>query len=249
MNIFHKILQFFDDLAIGKDHSKYSVTPEDEYYKSFRYEEYDEASEARLNIWYRLKRWKRPNFLMIRTEWPNDWIVLIKEENVVGMTYDNRIDWFLMMGDYPDFRVFLEKEPDNPVDPNAIKVMGSATSDQGELITKQLGYLPKETAKRLKKYENIDARPYSVLLPVEDSYYELVITIFVNRRELYHPVGNDKPICPYCSFKLEKMLVRKKACPNCKNPIFVRTRPFDRKKVLVTEEQVKEIQEQYEKSL
>lgn len=58
-------------------------------------------------------------------------------------------------------------------------------------------------------------------------------------------IGHDSPICPYCNSKLEKMPARKKKCPSCGEFIFVRTRPSDRKKILVTAEQAEQVEEQW----
>jgi len=215
--------------------------------KHFRFMEYAVGEQIPSNTWYRIQGWKRPNFLMMNTDCPTDWIVFIREEEVVGVTFDNRKDWFVLFGDYPGFKISLEREPENPVDPNAIKVIGSVTNDQGQLVEKQLGYISKDIAKVLKNYKMIDARPFSVLLPVGDGYFGLSITILLNRKELFKPIGNSEPICPYCNFNLEKMPGRKNACPNCNKPILVRTSLYDNAKVLVTEKQAEEIEEQYSK--
>jgi len=149
----------------------------------------DDKSEASLNKWYRLRRWKSPNFLRMETTWTRDWKVfsggssLSGEEEVVGVTHGNREVDFLLMGDQADFKIFLERERDNPVDPNAIKVMGSATVDEQPMI-RQMGYLSKETAKMLKDEEDIDARPYSVYLPYEDRSYGLRVRVLI-RSESY----------------------------------------------------------------
>jgi len=58
-------------------------------------------------------------------------------------------------------------------------------------------------------------------------------------------IGNLDPICPYCNSSLEKMPTRKKKCPKCGRAIYVRTRPIDRKKVLLREEQVKVIDDEW----
>lgn len=58
-------------------------------------------------------------------------------------------------------------------------------------------------------------------------------------------VGNVGPICPYCEEHLEKKPGRKKKCPYCGNYIHVRTRPSDQQRVLVTEAQAEEIEEQW----
>lgn len=60
------------------------------------------------------------------------------------------------------------------------------------------------------------------------------------------PIGNVDPICPYCGAHLEKMPERKKKCPHCGKYIFARTRPFDRKRVLIKEEQIGDVKEQWE---
>lgn len=53
--------------------------------------------------------------------------------------------------------------------------------------------------------------------------------------------------CPYCSKLLDKIPTRKSKCPYCGEYMYSRTRPSDRKKVLVTEKQTEEIEEQWAK--
>lgn len=59
------------------------------------------------------------------------------------------------------------------------------------------------------------------------------------------PVGNVGAICPHCNKLLDKKPGRKKKCPYCGEFIFVRTRPSDEQRVLVTEAQAEEIKEQW----
>lgn len=61
----------------------------------------------------------------------------------------------------------------------------------------------------------------------------------------YELLGNTDPICPYCAKALDKMPGRKKKCPNCGNYIYVRTRPSDKKRVVVTEQDASKIDEQW----
>ncbi|MFH1609813.1 MAG: hypothetical protein ABID40_04205 [Candidatus Bipolaricaulota bacterium] len=56
-------------------------------------------------------------------------------------------------------------------------------------------------------------------------------------------IGNSEPVCPYCSHRLDRMPSRKSRCPACGNHFYVRTRPADRKRVLVTEAGAAEIEE------
>lgn len=74
------------------------------------------------------------------------------------------------------------------------------------------------------------------------------IELYRYRRKAEEPpseIGNTEPICPYCSKPLAKMPAKKKKCPECGNFIFVRTRPSDNEKVLVTEAQTELIKEQW----
>jgi DNA-directed RNA polymerase subunit RPC12/RpoP len=50
-------------------------------------------------------------------------------------------------------------------------------------------------------------------------------------------IGYLESVCPHCEAHLDKRPNRKKKCPHCSEYIYVRTRPADQKKVLVTEEQ------------
>ncbi len=56
-------------------------------------------------------------------------------------------------------------------------------------------------------------------------------------------IGNAEPVCPYRNYRLDRMPSRKTRCPGCGNHLYVRTRPSDRKKVLVTEADAAEIEE------
>jgi uncharacterized Zn finger protein (UPF0148 family) len=53
------------------------------------------------------------------------------------------------------------------------------------------------------------------------------------------------PLCPYCNSPLKKVPQRKTLCPSCRQPIYVRSRPTDRTKRLVTQEQADEIEEEW----
>jgi hypothetical protein len=63
------------------------------------------------------------------------------------------------------------------------------------------------------------------------------------RQSRFAEIGNSDAICPCCGESLEKKPGRKKKCPHCGNHIYVRTRPSDGEKVLVTVAQMKVIDE------
>lgn len=73
-------------------------------------------------------------------------------------------------------------------------------------------------------------------------YDQLIDEIVAETPHKLHPIGNVDSICPYCNTELKKKPGAKKKCPECGNYIYVRTRPFDGLKVLVTEEMTKEIE-------
>ncbi|MBN2287642.1 MAG: hypothetical protein JXI43_14435 [Tissierellales bacterium] len=60
----------------------------------------------------------------------------------------------------------------------------------------------------------------------------------------FSAIGNSEPLCPYCGYHFDKMPQRKKACPNCKKVFYSRTRPLDNLKVLVTTDQLNEVERQ-----
>lgn len=134
-----------------------------------------------LNTWYRPKNWSSPNLFRMETEWSKDWKSFSRAESVIGMTRENGMAYFVLMGDQPDFQVFLERERDNPVDRYAIKVMGSATVE-GKPIKNQLGYLSKTTASLLAYEKELEAKPRLALLPDEDGYSGLRITVLVRAK-------------------------------------------------------------------
>lgn len=58
-------------------------------------------------------------------------------------------------------------------------------------------------------------------------------------------IGQIEPICPYCNKILKKRPSIKTQCPHCKQPIFVKDRPSDLKKTLLTATQKEAIEEQW----
>lgn len=141
----------------------------------------DNVEEIPDNKWYRMSHWKSEHFLKIKTNWDKDWKCFEREEKVVGVTYEGRDVKLLKLLDQPEFKIFLEKDNFNEHDPNAVKVMGSARVD-GQLVTEQLGFLSKHTAQQLKDEQELDARPYSVYLPVHGHQYGLRISILVRSK-------------------------------------------------------------------
>ena len=62
--------------------------------------------------------------------------------------------------------------------------------------------------------------------------------IYVLTEPKYTDVGTANLICPYCQGKLKRFPQRKTKCPYCSSMIFSRSRPFDRRKVLLNEEEM-----------
>jgi len=55
-----------------------------------------------------------------------------------------------------------------------------------------------------------------------------------------------RAICPYCQTELAVRPQRKKKCPSCQKPIYIRTLPDTREKVLVTEDDAQRIDAEWE---
>lgn len=60
-------------------------------------------------------------------------------------------------------------------------------------------------------------------------------------------IGITSPNCPYCNEELAKFPARKTKCKNCGKYMYVRTRPLDRKKVLLKENELELLEEEWEK--
>ncbi|HZW39393.1 MAG TPA: hypothetical protein VFF33_08855 [Ignavibacteriaceae bacterium] len=66
----------------------------------------------------------------------------------------------------------------------------------------------------------------------------------INKIE-FEEIGSIELKCPYCKKNLEKFPIRKTECKNCGKYYYIRTRPLDHLKVIVTEEQMKFIENQW----
>jgi hypothetical protein len=58
-------------------------------------------------------------------------------------------------------------------------------------------------------------------------------------------IGVTEALCPYCNSDLEKKPTRKTKCPHCNNYIYKRTRPYDNADILIREEQIDLIEEEW----
>jgi hypothetical protein len=67
----------------------------------------------------------------------------------------------------------------------------------------------------------------------------------LNGKDEFKDIGNIDAVCPYCKKILEHKPGSKKKCSFCGNFIHVRTRPSDKQRVLVTEAQAEQIEEQW----
>ncbi len=68
---------------------------------------------------------------------------------------------------------------------------------------------------------------------------------FQNEIKLSENIGVTTPNCPYCNIELPKFPGRKTKCRNCGNFIYVRTRPIDSKRILVREDQIQTIEDEW----
>lgn len=146
------------------------------------------------NKWYRKSHWKSEHFLKIGMDWDKDWRSFGGEEEVVGVSFEDRYIKFLRLCDQPGFKIYIEKDTSNEYDSNAIKVMSSAVIN-GKVAVEQLGFLSRHTAQQLKDEQDLDARPYSVYLPVDGNHFGLRIRILV-RSKRYRDKTYGKGVRP-----------------------------------------------------
>jgi hypothetical protein len=67
--------------------------------------------------------------------------------------------------------------------------------------------------------------------------------------EKYQPnyVAFEKWRCPYCEHQFEKEVTRKRKCPSCQNLMLVRTHHESKKKMILKEEQIQNLESEKEK--
>ncbi len=107
---------------------------------------YDEGEKIEPNKWFQKASWKNKNFVGYKGSWNADWKYSDEGKvKIAGLSRGSRSEDFIHLAREEDFKIFLENEPENPVNKNARKVMASATID-GEILTKHVGYLPDEIA-------------------------------------------------------------------------------------------------------
>lgn len=58
-------------------------------------------------------------------------------------------------------------------------------------------------------------------------------------------IGETNAVCPYCEKELEQKPSRKKQCSYCNNYIYKRTRPYDDAHIIIREDQIDDIEEQW----
>lgn len=67
------------------------------------------------------------------------------------------------------------------------------------------------------------------------------------REEITSQIGVETANCPYCGKSLAKFPYRKTRCKHCSNFMYVRTRPSDNKRILVREDNIEELENQWTK--
>jgi hypothetical protein len=135
----------------------------------FTYLIVDHDSEIPENQWYQKSTWKNKNFLNYRGTWSSDWkwAEVESKAKVAGISRGSRSADFMRLAFCDDFKMYLEEDPENPVDKNARKIIASATVE-GKTVSAHIGYLPKEIAAFYAGVE-LDIRPDSVFLPPDGS--------------------------------------------------------------------------------
>ena len=135
--------------------------------------------------------------------------------------------------------VNLIRDHENPHDKNAIKVC----RESGE----QLGWINKDVAENFAVA--IDIKKYNIWVKIKELFKfrdesgKKIRGCSINIMFSVIPIQipEPEPVCPHCSFRLEKMPAQKKKCPSCGKYFYVKTDPKTEQKVLVDEKQADEL--------
>ena len=95
---------------------------------------------------------------------------------------------------------------------------------------------------------------FAIMIFVSSWLFFLVYWSFVifekeheEKEEITSQIGVETANCPYCGESLSKFPYRKTRCKNCGNYMYVRTRPTDKKRILVREDNIEELESQWSK--
>jgi len=158
----------------------------------------------------------------------------------------------------------LTPEPDNPHDPRAIAVridretighIKATDTDRFHESIENFGISGDLQCKAMIvggwNHGGGDVGSFGVRLdidfPIEIRGEGVVRPIKLDKR--FSEIGRLDDVCPNCGTALAKRPGSKTKCQRCGGLIFVRTRPFDRKRVLLTEVQAKIVEAEWEQYL
>ncbi|MDR6225724.1 HIRAN domain-containing protein [Desmospora profundinema] len=101
---------------------------------------------------------------------------------IVGMTKENRDVGAkkFILGE--NRKLELRKQPDNPYDKNAIRVYGHCTY-KDEKLTIMLGYVPREEAKKLVKFDELKATVKVMYYPTQSKNIGIRMDVWTKRNK------------------------------------------------------------------
>jgi hypothetical protein len=151
---------------------------------------YESDEEIESNKWYQKIHWKNKNFVNYRGVWDSDWRWSDEGKvKVVGLSRGTRAVDFVTLACLDDFKMYLEDEPDNPVNKNARKVMACATVE-GSVVCKHIGYLPDHIATKYAGIE-LDIRPSKAFLPTNSGLMVAIEVALLVRSARYLNGNNN----------------------------------------------------------
>lgn len=85
------------------------------------------------------------------------------------------------------------------------------------------------------------------ILPQERSYHPIHTDkpVFIITEPKFTDVGSANLNCPHCNGKLKRFPQRRTKCPYCDRVIYSRSRPLDRKKVLLNDEESERVEQEW----
>lgn len=90
----------------------------------------------------------------------------------------------------------------------------------------------------------------SILIGFIINFFNIIFSCFKPKEKPYklnNSIGITTANCPYCGIELSKFPARKTKCKNCGKYMYVRTRPADNQRIIIKEEEISIIQDEWDK--
>lgn len=130
----------------------------------FNFMTYEQGENIPDNTWYQMTHWKNKRFVNYTYVIPKGWKPVDYDVPIAGISRGSRGQDLITIAQSPDFQLYLESDPTNPIDPRALKIFVSGTITDGHYLKKDVGYVPAEMMDDIEGLP-LDVLPHSLFLP------------------------------------------------------------------------------------